>query len=42
MVIFLDCLPCFLRQVLDASRMTTDRIELHEEIMKDAKLEITK
>lgn len=36
MVIFLDCLPCFLRQVLDAARMTTDQAELHEVIMKDA------
>lgn len=36
MDIFLDCLPCFLRQVLDASRMATGCIELQEAIMKDA------
>jgi hypothetical protein len=36
MEIFLDCLPCFLRQVLEASRLATDRTDLHEEIMREA------
>jgi len=36
MEIFLDCLPCFLRQVLEASRMVTDRTEIHEDVMKEA------
>lgn len=35
MDIYLDCLPCFLRQVLEAARMTTKNIQLHEEIMED-------
>lgn len=36
MEIFLDCLPCVLRQVLEASRMTTDRHEVHAEIMEES------
>ncbi len=36
MDIFLDCLPCFLTQALDASRMATDRAELHEKILREA------
>lgn len=35
MKIFLDCLPCFLKQVLEASRLATDRTDLHEEIMRE-------
>ena len=35
MEIFLDCLPCFLRQVLEASRLATDRTDLQEEIMRE-------
>jgi uncharacterized protein with ATP-grasp and redox domains len=30
MKLFLDCLPCMLRQVLDSSRMVTDNPEVHE------------
>jgi uncharacterized protein with ATP-grasp and redox domains len=29
-----DCLPCFLRQALDAARMVTDDPAVHEEIMR--------
>ena len=36
MEIFLDCLPCMLRQVLEASRMATENLELHEKIMVDS------
>lgn len=35
MEICLDCLPCFLRQVLEASRMATNNMEIQTEIMKD-------
>lgn len=35
MEIFLDCLPCMLRQALEASRMTTKDPELQEKIMVD-------
>lgn len=35
MEIFLDCLPCMLRQVLEASRMITENHALHEKIMED-------
>jgi len=33
--IFLDCLPCLLRQVLEASRMATENIDVQEKIMKE-------
>lgn len=36
MEVFLDCVPCLLRQVLEASRLATDRAEIQEEIMKEA------
>lgn len=36
MRISLDCLPCHLRQVLEASRMVTDDAALQEEIMRQA------
>jgi uncharacterized protein with ATP-grasp and redox domains len=36
MEIFLDCLPCVLRQVLEASRMATDKPELHAKIMDES------
>lgn len=34
MEIFLDCLPCVLRQVLEASRMATDKPEIQAKIME--------
>jgi len=36
MEIFIDCLPCMLRQVLEASRMVTDKIEVQEKIMEES------
>jgi uncharacterized protein with ATP-grasp and redox domains len=35
MEICLDCLPCSLRQVLEASRLATDRAEIQAKIMKE-------
>ncbi|MDD2370382.1 MAG: ARMT1-like domain-containing protein [Firmicutes bacterium] len=36
MEIFLDCLPCVLRQVLEASRMATDSQNIQEKIMEES------
>ena len=36
MEVFLDCLPCILRQVLDASTMATDDTDLQQTIMDEA------
>ena len=36
MEIFLDCLPCTLRQVLEASRMVTDDTKLQKNIMEES------
>lgn len=36
MKLFLDCLPCVLRQVLEASRRATDKTELQENVMEEA------
>ncbi len=36
MKVYLDCLPCVLRQVLEASRMATEDAEKQERIMSDA------
>ena len=36
MEIFLDCLPCALKQVLEASRLATDRPELQENIIEES------
>lgn len=36
MKIFLDCLPCMLRQVLEAASMATDQENVHECIMDEA------
>lgn len=36
MKIHLDCLPCILRQILEASRTATDKTELQESIMDKA------
>ena len=35
MQINIDCLPCFMKQVIDASRMATDDIELQKKIIKE-------
>lgn len=39
--IYFECLPCLLRQALEASRLATDDIELQKEIMKQAALSIS-
>ncbi len=31
---YLDCVPCFLRQALDAARMTTDDELLQEKVLR--------
>ncbi|NLD05722.1 MAG: DUF89 family protein [Synergistaceae bacterium] len=36
MDIFLDCLPCVLKQVLEASRMATDKPALQEKIIEES------
>ncbi|OCN02022.1 hypothetical protein A7X67_04625 [Clostridium sp. W14A] len=36
MEILLDCLPCMLRQALEASRLATDQTDLQEKIMEDS------
>ena len=36
MDVYLDCLPCMLRQVLEASRMATDDENRHRDIIDDA------
>ncbi|MEJ2702505.1 MAG: ARMT1-like domain-containing protein [Sedimentisphaerales bacterium] len=33
---YFDCIPCFVRQVLDSVRMTTDDIRLHEKVLREA------
>ena len=32
---YLECIPCFIRQSLEAARMATDDEAIHEEIIKD-------
>jgi len=36
MKLYIDCLPCVLRQVLEASRMSTESTKLQEKIMDKA------
>ena len=35
MRIYLDCLPCFVRQALEAVRMATDDLTIHERVMRE-------
>ena len=35
---YLDCVPCFLRQSLEAARATTEKVDLHERIVRDVLL----
>ena len=35
MRIFLDCIPCFVRQALDASRLATDNEKIHEKVVRE-------
>jgi hypothetical protein len=34
MRIFLDCIPCFFRQALDAARLATDDKQIHERVLR--------
>jgi len=34
MRIFLDCIPCFVRQALDAARLATDDERIHEQVVR--------
>jgi len=35
MHIFLDCIPCFVRQALDAARLATDDKKIHEQVLRE-------
>jgi len=35
MQIFLDCIPCFIRQALDAARLATDDKRIHEQVVRE-------
>jgi len=35
MRIFLDCIPCFVRQALDSARLVTDDERLHEQVVRE-------
>ncbi len=35
MKVHLDCIPCFLKQSLEAARMSTEKEEIHEQLMKE-------
>jgi len=35
MQIFLDCIPCFVRQALDAARLATDNEQIHEQVVRE-------
>ncbi len=32
---FLDCIPCFIRQALDAARLATDDKQIHEQVVRE-------
>ncbi len=34
MRIFLDCIPCFIRQSLDAARLVTEDVHIHEKVVR--------
>jgi damage-control phosphatase, subfamily I len=34
MRIFLDCIPCFVRQALDSARLVTDDEQIHEQVLR--------
>jgi len=34
MRIFLDCIPCFVRQALDSARLATDDEQIHEKVIR--------
>jgi uncharacterized protein with ATP-grasp and redox domains len=35
MRIYLDCIPCFIRQALDAARLATDDTQVHEQVVRE-------
>jgi len=35
MKIYLDCIPCFIRQSLDAARLATDDEQIHEKVVRE-------
>jgi len=35
MRIFLDCIPCFIRQALDAARLATHDMQIHEQVLRE-------
>ncbi len=35
MRIFLDCIPCFVRQALDSARLVTDDEQIHEKVVRE-------
>jgi len=35
MQIFLDCIPCFVRQALDSARLATDDEQIHEQVIRE-------
>ena len=35
MRIFLDCMPCFIRQALDSARLVTDDEQIHEQVVRE-------
>jgi len=35
MKIFLDCIPCFVRQALDSARLATDNEQIHEQVVRE-------
>jgi len=35
MQIFVDCIPCFIRQALDAARLATDDQQIHEQVVRE-------
>jgi uncharacterized protein with ATP-grasp and redox domains len=35
MRVFLDCIPCFIRQALDAARLATDDQQIHKQVLRE-------
>jgi uncharacterized protein with ATP-grasp and redox domains len=35
MRIYLDCIPCFVRQALDSARLVTDDERIHEKVVRE-------
>jgi len=35
MQIYLDCIPCFIRQALDSVRLATDDEQIHEQVIRE-------